>query len=534
MTKTFRFRYGAILLCAAALLGAGFAATDGRLRLLAFNTLLLGLGAAAISLPVGSFLGLLIARTDIWGKRLATACLVLLLFTPMYLVAAGWEAGLGRQGWASVSVGQMAIPFLDHWRGAIWIHAMAAIPWAALFVGVASRSVISQHEEQALLEASPWRVMRTITLRGVLPAIGAAFMVVLLTAATEMTASDLYRIRTYAEEAYQGFPLGEEATVTLMTLAPVIGFLVSAASLSAGAIGYLTTVDIADATRSPIRFSLGGWKLPLSFAAFITVALLLGFPVANLVIKAGIIAQPTNTGIERSWSLVQVATLVGRSPATFSAEFFWSGAIGLVAAVCSVLLAAPLAWFASRWRIAAGLLLVVASLLLALPGPIVGSLVMSLFQITDAPLIVFLYDATILPAVLAVMTKCLPLAMLIGWFGFRTISPVWVETAALDGAGFWRQFFSIAVPNRWRSLLLAATASFAVAFGDLTCTIQLLPPGIDTLPRRMFGLLHAGADDRASALAIFNLLIFALLAALAILMFPATSRRNTVNSINIE
>ena len=107
---------------------------DGRTWTLLLNTLLLAAGTCAISLPLGTALAWLLARTDLPGRRLGMILLGLMLFVPLYLQTAAWQAGFGVQGWFTLAAGVPA--WLDGFRGAIWVHAMAAVPWVVLIVGV--------------------------------------------------------------------------------------------------------------------------------------------------------------------------------------------------------------------------------------------------------------------------------------------------------------------------------------------------------------------------------------------------------------
>lgn len=524
-----RLRWVAALVAFAALVGGGMLTIDARVRLLVFNTLLLGLGTAAIAIPLGMVLGFFIARTNIWGRRFATAILVLLLLTPLYLVAAGWEAGVGRQGWLALPIGDSATPFLDHWRGAIWVHAMAAVAWVALIVGVALRQTIRQHEEQALLDASMTQVVSRITLRRIAPALGVSFLFILLTVATDMTASDLYRIRTYAEEAYQGFPLGDDPVVTIANVAPVVGFLTCTAATAGGVLAFFAATDIAHSEKEPLRFSLGRGKHVAATFVFFILAMLLIFPLLNLVTKAGMVAELTNVGIERRWSAWQAVRLTCTAPYEFADSLVWSWCIGITAASVSTVLAVFAGWFGSRSVVVGGLMFFCCALLLALPGPIVSSIVKLLLLRVDVSFLIYLVDRTIFPTVLVVLAKSFPPACFICWFGFRSLSPAIFESAVMAGAGGLRQLFQVAIPNRLRTIGLAFVASLALAIGDLSHSIGVLPAGIDTLPRRMFGLLHAGSDDRASALAIFNLAIFAVLAIIVIALFARSVQSRRVN-----
>ena len=149
------------------------------------NTLLLTAATSAVSLPLGTALAWLLVRTDLPARRPVLLMVGLLPFVPLYLQAAAWQAGFGAQGWCTRSFAETV--WLAGWRGAIWIHAMAAVPWVVLIVGMGLRLVEAELEEQALLDGSPRQVFFRVTLRGALPAVGVAALWTAIVTAGEMT-----------------------------------------------------------------------------------------------------------------------------------------------------------------------------------------------------------------------------------------------------------------------------------------------------------------------------------------------------------
>jgi ABC-type spermidine/putrescine transport system permease subunit II len=86
------------------------------------------------------------------------------------------------------------------------------------------------------------------------------------------------------------------------------------------------------------------------------------------------------------------------------------------------------------------------------------------------------------------------------WYALRSIPNEVLEAAALEGAGSWTRFWHLAVPQRKSALAAAWLAAFVVSVGDLPATILTVPPGVTTIPIRVFGLLHAGVDDQAAGI----------------------------------
>ena len=124
-----------------------------------------------------------------------------MLALPLYLQAAGWNAGFGSQGWLTAwpQLGRQIA--LDGWPAAIWIHALAAIPWVVLIVSRGLLLVEPELEEDALLDATLGRVVCRVTLRAA-PALMISAIWLLVLTAGEIAVTDLYQIRTYAEEVY--------------------------------------------------------------------------------------------------------------------------------------------------------------------------------------------------------------------------------------------------------------------------------------------------------------------------------------------
>ena len=136
----------------------------GRLWL---NTACLAAGACLIALPVGGLAAVFIYKTNTPGRGLANLLFVGLLFVPLYLIAGAWDAGFGLQGWHTLA-NQSASghePWLRGWRAAVWVHALAAVPWVVLIVGAGLRAVEAEIEEDAATCATPAQVLLHVSLR---------------------------------------------------------------------------------------------------------------------------------------------------------------------------------------------------------------------------------------------------------------------------------------------------------------------------------------------------------------------------------
>jgi iron(III) transport system permease protein len=486
---------------------------DLRTLTLALNTLRLAATVCAVSVPLGTLLAWLLVRTDLLGRRLWLAALGLMLFVPLYLQAAAWQAGFGLQGW--YTLGGFGPTMLEGWTGAVWIHAAAALPWGVLIVGFGLVNVERELEESALLDASPQQVFWHVTLPAALPAVGVATLWTALSVAGEMTVTDLFSIRTYAEEVYTQMA-GSGSEAAPLRLLPGITFTAVLVI-----VGMTLCHGIAPGNR-PLGlqspgwvFRLGRWRLPVSIAMAALFALLVGLPLGNLAYKAGVLVSQTDAGLVREFSAAKCLRIIAEAPWHHRREFGWSLLICPLSAAAAVFVAIPLAWFARRggWRSLPAL--ATAAVALAVPGPMLGLAIIKLLDQKDLPWLAQLYDHSILAPFLALFVRGLPAAIFVLWHALNTVPNELLDLAAVDGAGPMARLYRVALPMRWTAVGLAFLVSLAMTLGDLAASILVVPPGATTLSIHVFGLIHYGVEDQVAGICLALIGLFALVVAAA-------------------
>ncbi len=483
-----------------------------RLRGLLLNSTWLAGGALLISLPMGTLLAVAIAKTSLWGKNLLERVLIALLFVPLYVQATAWQAA-GQQGMLGGG-GLFAGDWLAGWRGAIWIHGVAAIPWVVLFVAATLRKIPRELEEESLQDAAAWRVLLGVSLRHAVAGIVAAALWVTVLCFSEIAVTDLFQVRTFAEEIYTAASLGTLDEQTNGDLSGVpqfaanelwLGTLAIFCLVSAALTAVWMWVPVANFV-SPASDWV--WQLRRSRWVFVPVvwllvAVVVGAPLVGLLGKAGEQITPSDEGVLQTWSASKAARLVASSPWEHRRELGWSLMIGGAATFAAVGVAVLLAWaLRTRWlpSLPTSLLLAFG---FAVPGPLLGVWIIGwLNHPPDSFLspLTWCYDHTILAPVLAQFLRALPLATLILGAQFASLPQDLLDSARSDGAGWWRQLASIALPWCWPAVLAAACMAMIVAMGDLAATLLVVPPGVSPLSVRIFGLLHYGAEDQVSAL----------------------------------
>ena len=428
-----------------------------------------------------------------------------MLFVPPVIAASAWEAGWGRLGWYTLMSDQVEQPWLSGWRAAAWVHAMLGVPWVVLAVGPAFRGAAG-YEQAASLEAPPFRVFFRVSLPYIFPFLAAAWVWVAAMTFAEMTVTDVYVVRTFAEELYLGYALGEEATLSWWQIAlpselTVLGLVLAAAWAGATAT-YEPELTPTWADGRPWR------RLAWCALALLLTGLVCGAPLVNLVLKAG-----SELGADGAWSLSQLWETLRQTESRYREEFFWSLLVSAMSAVVTVVWTAPLAWLGRRTGWLSLTAPLMAALLLSLPAPWIGLGVGRVFQVgplwwTQA------YRYSILGPVVVQSLRAAPLVLLILWQGFRRLPAAPIEASLWDAPSNWSRWRWVVAPLAGPYLAAAGMAGMALSFGELAATVLVAPPGLRLFSTTLFGLIHFGVRHAEAGVCLLAMLLQFLLAAL--------------------
>jgi iron(III) transport system permease protein len=520
---------GVPLLAVCALAAIGACSPSDTQRALA-NSARLAAGAVSIALPLGTLLAVLVARVDLPGRRIAAAALGVVLLLPLYVQLSGWEAAAGRIGWWTLGFGSLEHPLVAGMRGAIVVHGLAAVPWVALIVGLGLSQVDRAQEESALLVASPAAVLWRITLPQSLPFVVAAAIWTVVGTTSEMTVTNIFLMnatrerfeRTYTEQFYSTFSRTADAGEATLAVLPGVAGLIVIVLVALWMVAKLTQRRKLARTGGSLVFSAGWWRPALAALLWLILLVLLLVPLASLINKAGFVVLHEGDTRIRSWSALVALREVTSAPQRFGVDFSWTLRVAAAAATLALVVGVGLAWLACGGGRRSGPAIAAIVLSATIPGPLVGVALIQLFNHDLPPRLMWagaskswlliLYDHTPLAPIVAQSIRALPLATLIAWHSFRSLSSDVLAAAALDGLSPLRILWRVALPQRWRALLAAWLAAFAVAAGDLAWVHLVTPPGMDLIQRRVFGLVHSGVEEQVAAIALVQIAVYAPLA----------------------
>lgn len=469
------------------------------------NTIALGLAVNMIAIPLGICLARVCSNRGRVSFLVRGICLAF-LFVPLFVYVSAWESAVGKLGWLTNSTWSVNSIPLGNWMLAIWIHGIAAVPLVTVVLWFGLNGSIRIHEEQARLDASAGSVFWHITLPRLMPLIGVLAVWIFVTCAREITVTDIYRIGTLAEQIYLGYSLGGLENVAgpsfAMTAIGLIAMLILLAIVP-----YFNenlTSEEQSLNLSPANDN----RWFHNFAAVVLVLLIAIIPLINLATRASRYVENIDGNPIARYSISNLIDVVKQVPVLYADEFQWSTIIAFVSTCVIFLVAMLLIWLALESKTWRWLMLVLFVLSCSLPGPVIGSGLLWVRSVVDTDTTTFLFDRTIFAPVISNLVFCFPIGLVLMWFVLRNTARDVLEHAKLEGAGRWNRLLQIGVGGNYIALLGVFVILFATCFGELSASQLAVPPGIDTIPRRMLGLLHSGVNDRTAGLTIVSVMFF--------------------------
>lgn len=496
------------LLIAAILAAIQYAFHNANDRQLLVRSLELGLLTALGSTILGSLLagGLRSASPRLSGMGLQL--LIALVFLPLYIQFCAWDAAGGKLGWLTVWFRSPAHPLLSGLTGAAIIHIATSVPLVTLWMYYVDHSH-SLANQAALLDGPNWVVFLRIRLPNLLPSMLAIFSWIFLQTLGEMTITNIYLVKTYMEEVYNSLAGNIDTRQALTGILPLAAWIGMTWLLLLATLPTLFQ-KLLFAQESALRVSTSTSKTTTTsgYASLIAIFAMALLPLVSFGLRIGGDVRMTATGLSRTWSLSKAANLLLRTPGYFAAEIQVTLLVASIAASVGLALALllHLPFLQSRanskgythfWPMA------IAFAIAAIPGPVIGLWLIELFGNSPLPALNWLYDRTVFVTALAQCLKALPLQIILSAVLFWRTPATSLEAMQLEagspGSNRLRLLFS---QSGW-GLVATWLVGYLIASGDLAYSQLVTPPGLETLPRRIFGLAHSGVDEQLAGMGIW-------------------------------
>ncbi len=477
------------------------------------NTLFISGGAACLATLLAACFSLLIFHARIIGGRTCAGILGSFLLIPVYVQATAWSAGFGEQGWFRLS--QVAAAKNPTWGllAVIWIHATAALPVCFLILSVGMRRVRDSTYEQAWVEFGPRYVVTRVLPRRLAPWLAGAWLWAICMTQNDMVVTNLFQVPTLCESVYQQVQFGKlrsEPIATALVLSGLCGagmaWLMHLATPSILP-RQPTSIPVGD-RFAPVERKYSAERLLATFAGWLMVGFIIGLPIMSMCVRIGTESRVIEQMPTRAWSWNQAGQSLMHG-FDYAPEIGWSLSLSFWSSVVAMILAGCALACASS-RMLGSMVGLVLGFLLAMPGPLVNLAVLWLLDSALPAQWSFLADRTLIGPILALQTRCLPIAFGVIWIARSNFQRDYGDRMAMERGLAWWDRQRIWLRYASGSFLTAWMIAFLVAFGDLASYLLVQPPGVTTVAMRLFDLLHYGTRNREASLA----LILAIAAAL--------------------
>jgi iron(III) transport system permease protein len=464
---------------------------------------------------LGGALAVVVAKTGAPLRRLMGAAALLPIILPGFVTSIAYIFLFGRNGlityrWLHISWDVYS------WKSVLVLQTMDQTTTAFLLSLAALRAIDPTLEEAAgSLGASPWRVLRTITLALASPMGAAAFMLNFMRSMSDFGTPLVVGgpFDTLASASYTQLIGRYDPSVASALNVILLAFCLLAYAGYGRLESRFGRDRIMDRSRPVARLDLGWpgravWAVCLCFVLFM-LALFAAVLLAAFTRSAGGGLAPTLTYFEAVFTRGFTGV---RNTLVFA----------LAVGVLSALGGQVMAYLIKRVRIpGARALDVLATLPFAVPGTFIG--VGYALAFNRPPLIL---TGTWAIVVLNLVVRKLPMGLRAGASVLSRQDRAQEEASLCLGASRLRTFFKVVLPSVRTAMLAGGLYAFVTSIQALGSIIFIITPGTRLLSVDVFEAVVRGEVGQAAAFSTIMLVMAGAGAALLMLAFTRNGKRH--------
>ncbi|PZG17495.1 ABC transporter permease [Nonomuraea aridisoli] len=485
------------------------------------NSLWFAVGAAVLSLCVGTALAYLNVRTDVPFKGLFFAASIIPLIIPGILYTIAWiflaspDIGLLNKLIEPI-FGPAFFDIFTVW-GMVWVEGLHLSPIVFLLMVAAFRSMDPSLEESALMSgASRWQVFRRVTVPLTRPAIVAAVLVMVVRSLESFEVPALLGLQNgiyvFTSRIYfvlRSYPPDLAAAGALAVGLLVFALIGVAISNLVGRSGK-TYQTVTGKGFRPRPMELGKWRPVMGAVIVLYFFFTVVGPLLVLLYTSLLKFYQAPSGEAfASMTFDNYRQLFDMSDAMTALKN--SLVLGLGSATLVMILMAVGAWIVVRSRIPGRQLVDHLSFVpLVIPGLVLG-LALS-FVYLRSPIPIY---GTIFILLIAYCTRYMPYGMRYAVTSMHQISAELEESAQVSGASWWQTFRRVLLPLLSPGLLAGWIYILVVSFRELSSSILLYSPGNEVLSILIFEQYENGQFTVLAALGVVMVLTLAVLVVIA-------------------
>ena len=460
------------------------------------SSLLLATGAALLASVIGVPYAFLCQKTDLPGRILFSGAYLIPLLIPPYMQAILWSRLLAGNGAVNRFMmdlfGLTAPPLNIHsLPGAMFVLAIAYFPFVTLLTLSGLKSLDWELERAALLQGGARRTVRHVTLPLVRPHIIAGTLFVFVFSIIDFGVPDILRINVYPVEIFIQFTALYDERAAIILGIPLLGVTVLVIFLLTRTMRDSAYVSFGAGSGSAVIYPLGSSRAlaGLFCAAVLMISVII--PAGTLASLAGSLESYWNA-LSSSWEQIATSFLLAITAAALMTLF-------------SLFLGMAIYQSQGAWK---NLAQYITQIPFALPPVLLG---IGMIKLWNHQAMDWLYGTSLI-VILGYVAHFIPFTLRAVYSNIQQLNPRLIEAAALvrpAGVAFGGK---VLLPLLRNGLISAFFIAFILAMGELGITLLVIPPGIATIPVKIYNFMHYGAEATVAALCLILLVLQLLMA----------------------
>lgn len=415
----------------------------------------------------------------------------------------------------------MGITWTEYWEcsgllGIVFLLGICYWPIIALFAERGFRLIDRNLEDAALIDAGPWRVFFTISLRLALPSVSAGALFVFILSIGDFGIPDFLSFastesyQVYTLEIFNRWSVLDSTGEAIASSLPVIVLAVLAVWGIILLEGRGGVESVTGSFQPPAKRSAGKWSVPVYLFMCIAVGASTFLPLVTLLIWLG-----------RAGGMSDILIVMNEAFDNAGEDILNSIISASLAALLMIVVGFFIAYQIERRKGFWGRFLAFTSLLpLAFPPVMVAVADIRLWNHPDNPLGPLVYG-TRTELVLVYFARFIPIAVLSLRATLRQVHPNLEEASHMSGQGYLGTMARVVVPLMWGGFCAAFLLGYVLCMRELD-SVALISAGNDTLPQRIYSQVHTSRDVSIGALSV--VMIFTLLVPPAVYRLLARGR----------
>ena len=495
---------------------------SGRMGELWGNSLAFAIGAAVLSMTVGTTLAYLNVRTAVPFKALFFAASIVPLIVPGILYTVSWiflaspQIGLINEATAAL-FGVRPFDIFTIW-GMIWVEGLHSSPIVFLLMVAAFRSMDPSLEESALMcGASRMQALRRVTLPLVRPALLGAALVILITSLESFEVPALLGLQNgiyvFTSRIYfilRSYPpdyAGAGALAVSLLAIAIAGVFLTRFLVGRGSKTFQT---VTGKGFRPRPMDLGKWKPVVGAGILLYFFVTVVGPLLVLIYASllNFYRSPSMEAI-RSFTFANYLTVFDMNDAARALRN--SFVLGISAATIVMSLMAIAAWITVRSRIPGrGVVEQLSFVPLVIPGIVLGLSISFVYLRSPIPIY-----GTLFILLIAYCTKYLPYGMRYATTSMTQISSELEESAMVSGASWWTTFRRVLLPLLTPGIMAGFIYILVVSFRELSSSILLYSPGNEVLSILIWEQFENGSFNVLAAIGVLMIIALIIMVTIA-------------------